>query len=96
MSFSPAGPSVRLAVTDSGQTANLTGAANAMQCRIWNEGPNAARVRYGTGPTQADETDMIIPPGLVETHTKFNNTVLAAKCATGETAVLHVIAGTGD
>lgn len=94
MAFTPSGPSIRLAVTDAGQRANITQAVS--QCRVWNEGPGAARIRYGVGALDADDTDMIFPAGLIEIHMKSNAPVLAAKCATGETAVLHIIAGSGD
>lgn len=94
MAFTPIGTSVRLAVTSDGQQVALP--QSAPQCRVWNKGPNEVRVRYGVGATTADTTDLVMPPGFMEVHTKSNASVLAAKCATGETATLDIQCGSGD
>lgn len=87
---------MRLVVTAGGEFVPLTGAPSASQCRVWNEGPGSVRLRYTASESKADDSDLIVPPGLIETHTKYNSTFLNAICKPGETAVIHAIAGSGD
>lgn len=94
MAFTSAGQSIRLAVSSAGERTNVM--QSSPQCRVYNEGPGAAMIRYGVGDVNASDDDLMMPAGLVEVHTKYNNSVLAAKCAPGESTVLRIIVGSGD
>lgn len=93
MPFQPAGIAQTLNVN---ATAQIIGLATQPQCRIWNKGPNPARIRYSNNGTMATLQDMVIPNGLVEVHTRNNQDWLSAICASGETAILEIISGSGD
>lgn len=95
MAFNPQGnKSLTLVVTSSGQSIDITG--SSPQCRVYNEGPNACRLVYGTTGVTAADDDLVMPGGFCEVHTKSTLTVLAAKAKTSETATLHIICGQGD
>lgn len=94
MAFTRIGNSAAVAVTSSGVRAQLTNYAPS--CRVYNEGPNAARIAFGDSSVTAGDFDLIIPPGLMEIEDKSINTHIAAITKPGETATLHIICGSGD
>lgn len=97
MAWLSIGASTALAVNDTG--ASLPLEFTAPQCRVWNEGPAACRVRYsplGDAATMADDADMVLPAGLLEVHGKAGMRFIAARTKAGEATTLHIICGSGD
>ena len=94
MAFTRIGNSSAVAVTSSGTRAQLIGYAPS--CRVYNEGPNAARIAFGDSSVLAGDTDLLMPAGLLEIEDKSINTHIAAITKVGETATLHIICGSGD
>lgn len=94
MAFKIFGPSQSLAVTSTGQSVDLP--LHAESSRVFNAGPNSVRIVYGRGAQTVDDTGMLMPSGLVETHVKVGYDTLSAKCAPGETATLQITCGSGD
>jgi hypothetical protein len=93
MPFLPAGVAQTLNVSD---TATNISISSQPQCRIYNRGPNACRVRFSTGGTLASSSDTYVPKGLVEVFTRNSQDWLSAICASGESAVLEIMPGSGD
>ena len=93
MAFLPAGTAQTLNVTSTSSTISL---ASQPQCRVWNRGPNPCRIRYSNSGVAATSMDVAIPNGFVEIHTRNNQDWLSAITATGESAVLEIISGSGD
>lgn len=93
LSTTTSSASVTLATVDT-NTGTLGQGYNCI--RIVNNGPNAARVRWGVGTQTALITDMQIPAGNTEIFSKSPDaTTIAAICETG-TAVLTVTCGEGQ
>lgn len=62
---------------------------------IFNEGPNAACVRWTRGSSTAIVTDLCIPAGSCQTFGKEGSDTISAICSTG-TATLHISPGEGE
>lgn len=71
---------------------------NFTQCVVYNAGPDMCHVKYGFAavPFAAGDTDMVMPSGLRETHTKGYKDTISAKCRSGKSCTLHIIVGSGD
>lgn len=92
--FFPVGPTALIAATTT--SARITALpANATQVRVYNAGPNVARIAFGGALVTATVTDMIIPVGVIEVFCKQGCTGAAAICETG-TASVYVVAGEGQ
>ena len=64
--------------------------------RLVNVGPNTCFVRWGVGVQTAVATDLPILVGVPELFTKSEDTnIVAAICASGQTATLYVTCGEG-
>lgn len=94
MGFTIAGDSVSLQVTEAGQSIAIP--LHATQCRVYNAGPNNCRIVYGRGAQVVTNAGMLMPVGLMETHTKHGVDTLSARCNAGETATLEITCGTSD
>lgn len=68
---------------------------NQSSMYIYNEGPNAACVRWGKGNLVATANDLCIGPNSAQTFGKDGADVIAAICESG-TARLHIIGGIGE
>ena len=77
-------------------TGSTTLAPECPQVRIKNAGPNDAFVVWGKGTQTALATHMAIGAGTIECFTKQDAETIAAICASGQTATLQIICGTGD
>lgn len=89
------GPTTKIAATTASASTTLDPFSNAV--RIYNAGPNAARVKF-SGPAgsalAATATDFNIPPNTVEIMTCGDATFVAAICDTG-TAAIEFTSGEG-
>lgn len=62
--------------------------------RVVNGGPNAVRIRWGTGAQTAISTDMLMLAGTVEVFSKAGaDDTVAAICASTQTATVDIICG---
>ena len=93
MPFQPAGTAQTLNVTSTATTISIT---SQPQCRVYNAGPDACRIKFSNGGTLATSSDVLLPKGLVEVFTRNGQDWLSAITAPTETATIEIMPGSGD
>jgi hypothetical protein len=89
--FRPALPALSLAVSTSSASVAVNPAVDVL--RIYNDGPDIARIRWGVGAQTATTSDMAIPPNVISYFVKDRADTVAAITAFGS-STLSIVAGT--
>lgn len=95
MAFNP-GPNKTQVIAVDFTGSNITLLMGYQQCRIWNAGPDVVSLTFSDSASPAID-DVHLPPGVIEVFTKLLLVGMTAKTlASGKTAELHIVQGTGD